>query len=114
MKMEQGTTLTTASVTGGALRWHGSTLTTLTQDGGFVFDNSEAPPVTHIMNGGLYTFEENTHGTPALNINTMEAYGGSIDFRTRYANVGTSGGTITVHSDEVEWAFDAGRGIGIS
>jgi hypothetical protein len=114
VKMDKSSVLTTGNVDGGALRWHGDTLTLLNQNGGTVFDNSEAPPATHVLNGGLYTFRENNWGTTAIDINVLDVFGGSVDTRTGYANVGTNGATVTVHNDAVLWGFDAGRTVGIT
>lgn len=112
--MALGSTLTLGNIEGGELRLHGDTVTTLEQSGGTVFENSQAPPATHNISGGVYTFRENTWGLTAIDLNTVNVSGGMLDLRSGHANVGTAGGTISVFTDEAHYAFDAGRTIAIT
>ena len=81
------------------------------RNGGSVFDNSIAPPATHVMRNGLYSFRENRHGKAAIDLNTVDVFGGIVDLRTGYGNVGTDGGTLTLHSDDVVLLVDPRRKI---
>ena len=106
--LADGSTLTTATIEAGILRWHGDTLTTLTQNGGTVMDNSDAPPATHVQQSGLYSFAHNTHGG-VINLNSYTIYGGEADLRTGHGNIGTSGGTLTLLGRDVVLRIDPRR-----
>lgn len=108
--LADGSTLTTATTEAGVLRWHGDTFTTLTQNGGTVMDNSDAPPATHVQQSGLYSFAHNTHGG-VIDLNAYTIYGGTADLRTGHGNIGTSGGTLTVLGRDVVLRFDPRRKI---
>ncbi len=106
--LAEGSSLQTATIEAGVLRWHGDTFTTLTQNGGTVMDNSVAPPATHVQQGGLYSFAHNTHGG-VINLNTYTIYRGEADLRTGHGNIGTSGGTLTLLGRDVVLRVDPRR-----
>ncbi len=104
-----GSVCTTGTLDEGAIWWHGATFTTLVQNGGEFWDNSDSPPATNTHNDGLYSFARNTKGE-TIDLAILDAFAGVIDLRTGYGNVGTSGATVINHS-ATQWFFDPGRKI---